>query len=95
MCEIDYYTLVHLLIKLFILGIDYNIPLGVEFGIKKMKKEEICKLCVPPNYAFGDTGNVELGIPPNASLVYEIELLSFSNVCYGYRTSVLIISVRK
>ena len=53
-----------------------------------MKKEEICKLCVPPNYGFGDTGNPELGIPPNTSLVYEIQLLSFINVCYGYRTSI-------
>ena len=70
------------------LGLEYNIPHGVELGIKKMKKEEICKLCVPPNFAFGDTGNTELGIPPNASLVYEIQLLSFTNVCYGYRTTV-------
>ncbi|KAI6660103.1 Peptidyl-prolyl cis-trans isomerase FKBP4-like [Oopsacas minuta] len=60
--------------------LDHNIPHGIEFGIKKMKKEEISKVYLPPNYAFGDIGNAELGIPPNASLVYEIQLISFINL---------------
>jgi rhodanese-related sulfurtransferase len=47
---------------------------GWEQGIKGMKIGEVRKLSVPPNLGYGETGAGDV-IPPNASLVFEVELL--------------------
>lgn len=33
--------------------------------------------------AYGSKGNPELGVPPDADLVYDVELHSFENVSIG------------
>lgn len=51
-----------------------NIIKGLNEGVPMMKIGGICKLIVPPDLAYGDKGH-PAGIPPKATLVFEIELL--------------------
>eukprot|EP01120_Amphizonella_sp_Union-15-10_P013302 TRINITY_DN6152_c0_g1_i1.p1 TRINITY_DN6152_c0_g1~~TRINITY_DN6152_c0_g1_i1.p1 ORF type:complete len:445 (-),score=119.87 TRINITY_DN6152_c0_g1_i1:115-1449(-) len=51
---------------------------GWDEGVKTMKKGEICTLTIAPQYGYGEAGSPPK-IPPNSTLVFEIELLSFSN----------------
>ena len=48
-----------------------------------MKKGEVAILTVAPEYAFGITeSKQELTlVPPNSTVTYEIELVSFVKVC--------------
>jgi FK506-binding protein 4/5 len=57
-----------------------------------MKKGEIALVTIPPEYAFGSTESKQdlAVIPPNSSVVYEVELVSFVKVCV--RLSVLCFS---
>jgi FKBP-type peptidyl-prolyl cis-trans isomerase FkpA len=48
---------------------------GWEQGVQGMKVGEKIKLTLPPELAYGDAGAGGV-IPPNATLVFEIELLS-------------------
>jgi len=50
---------------------------GWQEVITTMKKGEICKLTILPEYGYGD--NERDIIPANSILVFEIELLNFSN----------------
>eukprot|EP01126_Amoeba_proteus_P054794 TRINITY_DN6763_c0_g1_i19.p1 TRINITY_DN6763_c0_g1~~TRINITY_DN6763_c0_g1_i19.p1 ORF type:complete len:383 (-),score=96.80 TRINITY_DN6763_c0_g1_i19:425-1573(-) len=45
--------------------------------IKSMKKGEICKVTLKPEYAYGAPGSPPV-IPPNATLQFEIELITFN-----------------
>ena len=47
---------------------------GWEQGIKGMKIGEVRKLTIPPNLGYGETGAGDV-IPPNACLVFEVELV--------------------
>ena len=47
---------------------------GWEQGIKGMKIGEVRKLTIPPNLGYGETGAGDV-IPPNASLIFEVELV--------------------
>ncbi|MBL6989607.1 MAG: FKBP-type peptidyl-prolyl cis-trans isomerase [Bacteriovoracaceae bacterium] len=49
---------------------------GWDQGVKGMKPGEIRKLTVAPNLGYGARG-AGRAIPPNATLIFEIELLSF------------------
>jgi FK506-binding protein 4/5 len=42
-----------------------------------MKKKEIIEVKLAPKYAFGLTGWPEHQVPPNAVVVYEVNLHSF------------------
>jgi FK506-binding protein 4/5 len=46
--------------------------------VATMKKGEKCKVTLKPEYAYGVAGSPP-SIPPNATLVFEIELINFTN----------------
>ncbi|KAM9978858.1 hypothetical protein ACTFIY_012617 [Dictyostelium cf. discoideum] len=48
------------------------------YAIKSMKKGEISTFTIRSKYAFGTIGNGD-SVPPNSTVIYEIELISFSN----------------
>ncbi|KAD4584380.1 hypothetical protein R6Q59_036772 [Mikania micrantha] len=52
---------------------------GLDRAVMTMKKGEVALLTIAPEYAFGCTGSEQdLGVvPPNATVIYEIELVSF------------------
>ncbi len=62
----------------FILGAGQVIP-GWEIGIQGMKVGGQRTLVVPPEFAYGEYGAGEI-IPPNATLVFQVELLSIEEI---------------
>ena len=52
---------------------------GWDLGIKTMKKGEQALFTIPPELAYGETGSPPT-IPPNATLQFEVELLSWVSV---------------
>ncbi|CAL1284045.1 unnamed protein product [Larinioides sclopetarius] len=59
----------------FLLGDGKLLP-GLEIGIQTMKKDELSRIMVNPKYAFGAMG-CPPRIPPNAEILYEVEVLKF------------------
>ena len=45
-------------------------------GVTQMKKGQKAILTCPPDYAYGDRGAGKV-IPPNATLIFEVEVLDF------------------
>lgn len=64
-------------------GVIANVIEGLDIAIKRMKEGEKCRLDIKPSMAYGSKGNPELGVPPDADLVYDVELHSFENVSIG------------
>lgn len=60
-------------------GVIANVIEGLDIAIKRMKEGEKCRLDIKPSMAYGSKGNPELGVPPDADLVYDVELHSFEN----------------
>lgn len=60
----------------FILGSGQVIK-GWDVGAEGMKVGEKVKLTIPPELAYGPSG-VQGVIPPNATLIFEVELLSIN-----------------
>jgi len=56
----------------------YQIISGVEEAVRKMSKGQICRVRIPPELGYGESGYPPI-IPPLSTLIYEIELISFSN----------------
>ncbi|KAJ1404534.1 Tetratricopeptide-like helical domain superfamily [Sesbania bispinosa] len=52
---------------------------GWDEGVATMKKRERAIFKIPPNLAYGAVGSPPL-IPPNATLIFEIEMLSWSAI---------------
>ncbi|KAE9603026.1 hypothetical protein Lal_00012788 [Lupinus albus] len=52
---------------------------GLDTAVKNMKKGEIASVIIQPEYAFGPSGSPQelATVPPNSTLYYEVELLSF------------------
>ncbi|KAF3442184.1 hypothetical protein FNV43_RR16100 [Rhamnella rubrinervis] len=52
---------------------------GWDEGIATMKKGERAIFTIPPNLAYGEMGSPPL-IPPNSTLIFDIEMLSWSTI---------------
>lgn len=61
-------------------GSEFGIPLGIERALEKFKLRENSKLELKPAYGWGKEGKPDLGIPPNADLVYTITLNNFERL---------------
>lgn len=61
-------------------GVILNVIEGLDIAVKRMKEGEKCRLDIKPSMAYGSKGNPDLGVPADADLVYDVELLSFENV---------------
>lgn len=60
----------------FVLGAGMVIP-GWDLGVAQMKNGDKVKLTIPPELAYGREGYPG-AIPPNSTLIFEIELLDIS-----------------
>jgi peptidylprolyl isomerase len=49
---------------------------GWDEGVMQMQQGEVSELVCSPDYAYGPGGFPAWGIPPNAELIFEVELLS-------------------
>jgi FKBP-type peptidyl-prolyl cis-trans isomerase len=56
---------------------------GLDRAVLNMKKGEVALVTIPPEYAFGSTESKQdlAVVPPNSTVVYEVELVSFVKVC--------------
>ena len=52
-------------------------------AIANMKKGEVARVTCHPDYAYGSNGRPPL-IPPNATLVFDIELIKWKGLCFDY-----------
>ena len=66
----------------FTLGIGQVIK-GWDIGVLGMKVGEKRKLVIPSEFGYGETGTPGGPIPPNSTLIFEVELLSINR--YGTR----------
>ncbi len=53
----------------------FQVIKGWDEGCLTMQKGEKAKLTCTADYAYGDTGFPSWGIPPNATIIFEIEIL--------------------
>mmetsp|Transcript_82584 Transcript_82584/g.246261 ORF Transcript_82584/g.246261 Transcript_82584/m.246261 type:complete len:671 (+) Transcript_82584:51-2063(+) len=49
---------------------------GWDMGIETMRKGELAKFTLQPEFAYGESGHPP-AVPPNATLVFEVELISW------------------
>ncbi|CAK9037162.1 Cyclin-dependent kinase 1 (CDK1) (Cell division control protein 28) (Cell division protein kinase 1) [Durusdinium trenchii] len=72
------------------LGLDSGPGRGFEQGIQQLSLGSKAQLHVPSRLAYGSQGSQEEGIPPNADLLYKVEVLitcdgvvKLCDLCYG------------
>jgi FK506-binding protein 4/5 len=55
---------------------------GLDRAVLNMKKREVALVTIPPEYAFDSTESKQdlAVVPPNSTVVYEVELVSFVKV---------------
>ncbi|KAK4747182.1 hypothetical protein SAY87_026219 [Trapa incisa] len=66
-------------------GVEYTVKEGhfcpaISKAVKTMKKGEKVLLSVKPQYGFGEKGEPNYGVPPNATLNITLELISWKTV---------------
>ena len=61
-------------------GSEKGIVAGLEQAIGTMKMKESARIIVKPQYAYGEEGNNELGIPGGAELTYDVRVNNFTKV---------------
>ena len=56
---------------------------GLDQAVITMKKGEVTLITIPPEYAFSSTESKQdlAVVPPNSTVTYEVELVSFVKVC--------------
>lgn len=56
--------------------------LGLDKAVASMNKGEVALVTIPPEYGFGDveTKRALAVVPPNSTLIYEVELVEFEKV---------------
>lgn len=59
-------------------GCEKGVVSGVEKAIGTMSVKEVARFVVKSEYAYGEEGNAELGIPGGAELTYEVQLNNFT-----------------
>jgi FKBP-type peptidyl-prolyl cis-trans isomerase FkpA len=60
---------------IFVIGSGTLIP-GFDQGVRGMKVGGKRRMYVPPSMAYGSSGTRDGSVPPNASIVFEVELTS-------------------
>ena len=60
----------------FVIG-DEQVSEGLEAAISSLKKGQKARFTFKPHYAFGAPGDATRGVPANATVVYEIEMVDF------------------
>ena len=60
------------------IGLDPHTLMGLEDGLKNMYEGELSMFTLSPSYGYGEGGNATLGVPGNATLELEVELLRFT-----------------
>ena len=65
-------------------GSEHNVIEGIEMALKKMKKSQQIRVKIEPSYAWNDEGHQEFGIPPDATVIYEVTLLDYVKVMAMY-----------
>jgi FK506-binding protein 4/5 len=60
----------------FRVGLGQVIP-GLDMSIKRLSRGQRAKITIPPGLAYGSRGYPPI-IPPGATLVYDVELISFA-----------------
>ena len=58
-----------------VLGKGSTLP-GLDEGVALMHEGEKAKLVIPPELALGEQGSTDGLVPPNATLIFEVELIS-------------------
>lgn len=61
----------------FVIG-KHHVVAGIQLGIQSMVKGQHATITCAPNMAYGIAGNPPF-VPPNAFIVFEVEILSISN----------------
>lgn len=51
-----------------------GVPVGLEEAVLLLRKGTKARLILPPHLAYGNFGDAEIGVPPDAILFYEIYL---------------------
>jgi len=63
--------------KVFALGQGLVIP-GLDMGIATMKRGELAKLTIHPDFAYGEAGSKELKVPGRTAVVFDLEILDWA-----------------
>ena len=60
----------------FTYGVYFQLIRGMEIGISKMKRGGKAKFILPSHLAFGENGSSTGIVPPNTTVIFEVELIN-------------------